>query len=121
MRGCSHALMFRLPYLFGLQSAPTAVQRLGGQAVYATSSSRSLGVAGHASDADGDPVLAGAIAPGYPALGAQSPRDTHPAFHGILRTGTGMRLPCTLPFPKRPLPPAPQHQVVPLCFSAQLV
>lgn len=35
-RGCSHSLMFRLPHLLGLQIAPTAVQGLGGQAVYTT-------------------------------------------------------------------------------------
>jgi hypothetical protein len=35
-RGCSHSLMFRLPHLLGLQIAPTAVHRRGGQAVYTT-------------------------------------------------------------------------------------
>ena len=35
-RGCSHSLIFRLPHLLGLQVAPTAVRRLGGQAVYTT-------------------------------------------------------------------------------------
>jgi len=35
-RGCSHSLMFRLPHLLDLQIAPTAVPRLGGQAVYTT-------------------------------------------------------------------------------------
>jgi len=35
-RGCNHSLIFRLPHLLGLQIAPTAVHRLGGQAVYTT-------------------------------------------------------------------------------------
>src|SRR4029453_5715007 len=35
-RGCSHALMCRLPHLLDLQIAPTAVHRLGGQAVDTT-------------------------------------------------------------------------------------
>ena len=35
-RGCSHSLIFGLPHLLDLQVAPTAVRRLGGQAVYTT-------------------------------------------------------------------------------------
>ncbi len=35
-RGCSHALIFRLPHSLDLQVVPTAVPRLGGQAVYTT-------------------------------------------------------------------------------------
>jgi hypothetical protein len=35
-RGCSHSLMFRLPHSLDLQIVPTAVHRLGGQAVYTT-------------------------------------------------------------------------------------
>jgi len=35
-RGCSHSVMFRLPYLLGPQIAPTAEFLQGGQAVYTT-------------------------------------------------------------------------------------
>jgi hypothetical protein len=35
-RGCSHSLMFRPPHSLDLQIVPTAVHRLGGQAVYTT-------------------------------------------------------------------------------------
>ena len=35
-RGCSHSLMFRLPHSLDPQIVPTAVRRLGGQAVYTT-------------------------------------------------------------------------------------
>ena len=41
-RGCSHSLMFRLPYLLGHQVAPTAaaLHPQGSQAVYTTQDSR---------------------------------------------------------------------------------